>query len=122
MKRLTLFAATLPGALLLASCGSGYSTDGGTEAASTPAPTDLEFAITEHGSFNEPWASAFLPGTDRLFITEKSGTMKFVNTKDGTVGTVSGLPDVDYVTSMLIVVTLWIAVAPLAAAGKRVKK
>ena len=96
MKRLTLFAATLPGALLLASCGSGYSTDGGTEAASTPAPTEIEFAITEHGSFNEPWASAFLPGTDRLFITEKSGTMKFVNTKDGTVGTVSGLPDVDY--------------------------
>jgi hypothetical protein len=33
-----------------------------------------------------------------------------------------GLPDVDYVTSMLIVVTLWIAVAPLAAAGRRGKK
>ena len=29
-----------------------------------------------------------------------------------------GLPDIDYVTSMLVVVTLWIAVAPLAAAGK----
>ena len=28
------------------------------------------------------------------------------------------LPDIDYVTSMLVVVTLWIAVAPLAAAGK----
>ena len=29
-----------------------------------------------------------------------------------------GLPDIDYVTSMLVVVTLWIAVAPFAAAGK----
>ncbi|OFW63234.1 MAG: hypothetical protein A2Y74_00655 [Actinobacteria bacterium RBG_13_63_9] len=32
-----------------------------------------------------------------------------------------GLPDISYVTSMLVVVTLWIAVAPLAAAG-RMKK
>ena len=30
-----------------------------------------------------------------------------------------GLPDINYVTSMLITITLWIAVAPLAAAGKK---
>jgi hypothetical protein len=30
-----------------------------------------------------------------------------------------GLPDINYVTSMLIVITLWIAVAPLAAAGRK---
>ncbi len=29
-----------------------------------------------------------------------------------------GLADINYVTSMLITITLWIAVAPLAAAGK----
>jgi hypothetical protein len=29
-----------------------------------------------------------------------------------------GLPDIDYVTSMLVVVTLWIAVAPLTAVNK----
>jgi hypothetical protein len=29
-----------------------------------------------------------------------------------------GLPDIDYVTSMLVVVTLWIAVAPLTAVGR----
>ena len=33
-----------------------------------------------------------------------------------------GLPDVGYTTSMLIVVTLWIAVAPLAGAGRRMMK
>ncbi|MFC2070043.1 hypothetical protein ACFLTB_02570 [Chloroflexota bacterium] len=32
-----------------------------------------------------------------------------------------GLGDIDYVTSMLITITLWIAVAPLAAAGKKGK-
>ena len=30
-----------------------------------------------------------------------------------------GLGDINYVTSMLITITLWIAVAPLAAAGKK---
>jgi hypothetical protein len=33
-----------------------------------------------------------------------------------------GLPDVGYTTSMLIVITLWIAIAPLAAAGRGKKK
>jgi hypothetical protein len=32
------------------------------------------------------------------------------------------LPDVGYVTSMLIVITLWIAVAPLATAGSRMRR
>ena len=96
MKRLTLLSATLPSALLLASCGSGYSTEGGSEAVSTPAPSTLNFAITEHGSFARPWASAFLPGTELLFITEKAGTMKFVDTPSGRLGTVSGVPAVDY--------------------------
>jgi hypothetical protein len=29
------------------------------------------------------------------------------------------LPDINYVTAMLITITLWIAVAPLAAAAKK---
>jgi hypothetical protein len=32
-----------------------------------------------------------------------------------------GLPDIGYTTSMLIVITLWIAVAPLAAAARKRK-
>lgn len=48
------------------------------------------------GEFNEPWAIEFAPGTPVLFVTEKSGTMKFLDTASGTIGTVSGLPDVDY--------------------------
>jgi hypothetical protein len=30
-----------------------------------------------------------------------------------------GMADINYVTSMLITITLWIAVAPLAAVGKK---
>ncbi|WP_296718149.1 PQQ-dependent sugar dehydrogenase [Erythrobacter sp.] len=54
------------------------------------------FAVAEMGAFNEPWAIEFAPGTPVLFVTEKSGTMKFLETASGTIGTVSGLPDVDY--------------------------
>ena len=39
----------------------------------------------------------------------------------GPVSNKLGLPDINYVTSMLITITLWIAVAPLAAT-RRAKK
>jgi hypothetical protein len=32
-----------------------------------------------------------------------------------------GMGDINYVTSMLVTITLWIAVAPLAAVGKKRK-
>ena len=40
----------------------------------------------------------------------------------GPISSELGLPDIGYVTSMLITITLWIAVAPLAAAARRPKK
>lgn len=54
------------------------------------------FTIEEKGTFNEPWATAFAPGTQVLFITEKRGTMKFVDLASGRLGTVSGVPAVAY--------------------------
>lgn len=87
--------------LLLASCGSGYSTGSDTgEATSTPTPAgafDGSFAITEHGSYNEPWAAAFIPGTEVLVLTEKSGTIRGVETgsSDRAISLTGG-PDVDY--------------------------
>ena len=100
MKRLSVLAATLSPLLMAASCGSNYSTGDQTgEAVSTPSPTgefDGQFAITEHGTFAEPWASAFIPGTNMLFITEKAGTAKIYDTASERLITVSGLPQVDY--------------------------
>ncbi|RDC60544.1 Soluble aldose sugar dehydrogenase YliI [Alteripontixanthobacter maritimus] len=85
--------------MAIASCGGATTGDSSAEAVSTPAPTmsaDGQFMQTEYGSFNEPWAAAFAPGTPVLFVTEKPGSMKFVDTVTGKMGTVSGLPEVDY--------------------------
>jgi glucose/arabinose dehydrogenase len=59
-------------------------------------PGAAPFSVTAHGTFDEPWAMAFAPGTNTLFITEKRGTMKFVDLPTGRVGTVTGLPEVAY--------------------------
>ena len=50
----------------------------------------------DYGTFDEPWAAEFAPGTEKLFITERGGTIKFVDTANGTQGTVTGAPEVDY--------------------------
>ena len=47
----------------------------------------------EHERFDEPWALAFLPGTDTMAITERGGTLK-LRDPDGTAREVSGVPDV----------------------------
>ncbi len=98
------FALSLPAALI-SSCGGAVSGDGAT-AQSTPPPAGAKaqapdetvgpFAVTDMGTFEEPWGAAFAPGTQTLFITEKAGTMKFVDTATGRTGTVGGTPTVDY--------------------------
>ena len=91
----TAAAILAPAALALASCNSGYSGD--SSAQSTETASAMPFEITEVGTLEEPWAMAFEPGTGKLFITEKAGTMKFVEPASGKVGTVTGaLPEVDY--------------------------
>ncbi|MGX7951992.1 PQQ-dependent sugar dehydrogenase [Tsuneonella sp. HG249] len=98
-KRPTLFALLSTAALALSSCGAQATGDSAVDARSTPAPTaeaGAPFAVTQHSAFNEPWAAAFAPGTNVLFVTERSGTMKFVDLPSGRLGTVSGVPKVDY--------------------------
>ncbi|MBC7160102.1 MAG: PQQ-dependent sugar dehydrogenase [Porphyrobacter sp.] len=105
-----LVAALFPAALAAASCGSAQSGDSAATPAAPPAsgaaavargePVDLPgeapFAVTAHGAFDEPWAIAFAPGTSTLFITERPGTLKFVDLPSGRTGTVSGVPHVDH--------------------------
>lgn len=52
--------------------------------------------MSEVASFEEPWAITFAPGTAMLFVTEKAGTVKVLDTATGTIGTVAGAPKVDY--------------------------
>lgn len=48
------------------------------------------------GEFERPWAIEFAPGTGLLFVSEKAGTMKFIDTASGRMGTVTGVPEVEY--------------------------
>ena len=88
--------------LAIASCGSAQPGDSATAPASTvagqavDAPADAPFKIASLGAFDEPWALAFEPGTGNVFITEKAGTMKFVQPASGRLGTVTGTPQVSY--------------------------
>jgi len=89
MRRIKLVVAALsPAALLIASCSQAQSGD------SAPAAAGQPFAIEDKGTFDAPWAIAFAPGTQVLFVTEKPGTMKFVDLASGRLGTVTGLPAV----------------------------
>ena len=97
MKQTSILAATLSPLLLVASCGATGSGDSAqTQGAAQTGDWNGEFAITEHGSFAEPWAAAFIPGTQMLFVTEKAGSAKIVNTANDRQLDVTGLPAVDY--------------------------
>lgn len=52
--------------------------------------------MEELGRFEEPWAAAFAPGTQVLFVTERAGTIKAVDLNTRRLITVSGAPQVDY--------------------------
>ncbi|MEJ7746444.1 MAG: PQQ-dependent sugar dehydrogenase [Luteimonas sp.] len=60
-----------------------------------PTNTGMPFAATEVARFNQPWAMTFLPD-GRLLVTEKKGVLKLLDVASGKVGTVSGVPSVDY--------------------------
>ena len=107
MTRKTAFLAVAlsPLAFALASCEASASGDSTVAAQSTSSAEGVSaaidetvgpFAVTNMGTFDEPWAAAFAPGTSTIFITEKPGTMKFVDTATGRMGSVSGVPEVDY--------------------------
>ena len=76
-----------------ASSAAGEPSPSATSPATPSAtPETHEFVVVEHESFNEPWALAFLPGTDTMAVTERGGAVK-LRDPDGTVRDVSGVPD-----------------------------
>ncbi len=52
--------------------------------------------VTEMGEFERPWAIEFMPDTGMLFITEKAGTLKIMDTATGAVWNVAGVPEVAF--------------------------
>ncbi|MDP3673570.1 MAG: PQQ-dependent sugar dehydrogenase [Novosphingobium sp.] len=91
MKTLISTLALALTALPLASCNAAPAQPGGGK---TSAKAGLQ--IEEYGTFEEPWALAFAPGTSVVFVTERKGSVKFVDTATRRTGTVTGVPKVDY--------------------------
>jgi glucose/arabinose dehydrogenase len=58
--------------------------------------SDPPFTTTPIATFDNPWALAFLPGTNTAILTEKAGKMWLVNAATGQKQTVSGVPQVVY--------------------------
>jgi len=82
--------------LALLAC-SGASTPGEAQPqaqpqAATPA-ADMPFTLTPVGTFESPWAMAFLPD-GKMLVTQKMGAMILFDPKGGAKQTVSGTPAV----------------------------
>jgi aldose sugar dehydrogenase len=92
IRSVPLLAALSASALALTSCANAETG----ETAPAAAADGMPFAVSEVATFEEPWAIAFAPGTAMLFVTEKAGTVKVLDTASGKTGTVSGAPKVDY--------------------------
>ncbi len=100
LPRKFIAALILSATFISASCGAESVGEKQADSATvresgSKASPEAVFEISERGTFDEPWAMAFEPGTGALFITEKRGTIK-VFRPDGQTGSVTGVPRVDY--------------------------
>ena len=101
MRRLpALSLLALATAACTGSAGDGVDTANANANAAAPgaAPPARPFRIEPVGEFREPWAMAFLPGTEQALITEKNGRL-LLWTRSGeaaAVTAVAGAPEVDY--------------------------
>ncbi len=92
--------------MALSSCGNASTGENG-PSANTPSASSAPvsgtadetvgpFAVQNMGTFEEPWAADFVPGTQYLVITEKAGSLAAVNTQTGERMEITGAPTVDY--------------------------
>ncbi|HSR00053.1 MAG TPA: PQQ-dependent sugar dehydrogenase [Sphingomicrobium sp.] len=91
--------------LILGACGTPARTGSqnaasGTQGEATgPAnlrPTAPPFATSEVATFDNPWALAFIPGTETAIVTEKPGRVWLVDVATGEKQPVGGEPRVVY--------------------------
>lgn len=93
MTRKSVLAALSPFALLAASCSHAAAGDSPNEKAGEATLATLD--IADMGTFDEPWAMTFLPGTPYALVTEKAGTLKLWR-QGQPARHVTGVPQVDY--------------------------
>lgn len=108
MRARVLSLGAAAGLLMVSSCAAPGEPDpvGGTPTVAAPpsvspshgvsaTPDEKgthEFVVIEHESFDDPWAMTFLPGSDVLVITERTG--RLVARDSGGVREVAGGPEV----------------------------
>lgn len=86
--------------LALAACGTAATTNGqannaaGAEPASAVASANPPFSMTPVATFDNPWAMAFLPGSNAAIVTEKPGHIWLVDVRNGRKQPVTGAPRV----------------------------
>lgn len=92
LRRLAAGAAVL----VLAACAPAPNvpTGGSGSTETSGRPAGQPFTVIEATAFDEPWAMAFLPGTDFLAITERSGRLHLRNQTTGQLIPVNGVPEV----------------------------
>lgn len=71
--------------------GSAVASPEPASASVSPVPETHEFEVTEHETFDEPWAMTFLPGTDAMVITERRGVLLIRD--DRGIEPVTGTPE-----------------------------
>lgn len=86
-------ALLFPSLLLAASCSAQSN---GETAPDNAEEADIAFTKEEIAGFDEPWAAAFIPGTQILIVTQKAGEIRGIDTATGNAVFVTGAPDVDY--------------------------
>lgn len=56
----------------------------------------MPFRVESFGSYDEPWALTFVPGTEVVMVTEQSGGIKARDLANSRAIFVTGTPEVDY--------------------------
>ncbi|HVU28972.1 MAG TPA: PQQ-dependent sugar dehydrogenase [Sphingomicrobium sp.] len=83
--------------LILAACGSPARTSGQDSAGPANLPaSETPFHAATIATFDNPWAMAFLPGTNLALVTEQPGRIWLVDAGTGRKQPVSGAPGVVY--------------------------
>ncbi|WP_336986060.1 PQQ-dependent sugar dehydrogenase [Altererythrobacter aquiaggeris] len=85
-------------ALLLASCGAVANGENSPDAAASSADVEngKPFNVAEVGTYDEPWAAAFIPGTEIIVVTEQGGRIVGNDIRNGRALFFTGVPEVDY--------------------------
>lgn len=92
MRRyLTVFVAF---SVAISSCSSTPTQAFSSSSSSSSAVTNTEFTRNHKATINNGWAMSFLPGTDYLAITQRTGGLQLLNHLNGELKAISGTPEV----------------------------